>query len=132
MSNESKPTRAWLWPAAVLSIGLAIAPAPLAAQSEADQDGAETETEQFEDWTLWCRPASETQPRTCRLHQQAVAQDGGKPVLKFLIGRFGPEKILGAVISVPIGVRLPPGLGSPVEKVPRLWPVPVARVSKPS
>ncbi len=114
--------------ATVLSIGLAAAPAPLAAQSAtdqnaADQDGAKTETEQFEDWALWCRPASETQPRTCRMHQQAVAQEDGKPVLKFLVGRFGPEKVLGAVISVPLGVRLPPGLGIQVDERPlRTYP----------
>ncbi len=123
MSNESKPKRAWLWLAAALSIGMAAAPAPLAAQSEADQDSAETETLQFDDWTLWCRPASATQPRTCRMHQQAIAEDGGKPVLKFLVGRFGPEKVLGAVIFVPIGVRLPPGLGIQVDKRPlRTYP----------
>ncbi len=118
MSKDSTRKRARLWPAAVLCIGMAAAPAPLAAQGEAEQDSAETETEQFEDWTLWCRPASETQPRTCRMHQQAVAQDGGKPVLKFLVGRFGPEKVLGAVIFVPIGVRLPPGLGIQVDERP--------------
>lgn len=118
MSKDSTRKRARLWPAAVLCIGVAAAPAPLAAQGEAEQDSAETETEQFEDWTLWCRPESETQPRTCRMHQQAVAQDGGKPVLKFLVGRFGPEKVLGAVIFVPIGVRLPPGLGIQVDERP--------------
>ena len=81
MTNKSRPKRAWPWLAAVLCIGLATAPAPLAAQSEpsqsgagqsganqagADQAGAETETQQFEDWTLRCRPASAAQPRTCR------------------------------------------------------------------
>ena len=118
MANESSPRWAWLWLAAVLCIGLAATPTPLAAQSAADQDSAETETQQFEDWTLRCRPASETQPRTCRIHQQVVAQDSGKPVLQFLAGRFGPEKILGAVIFVPIGVRLPPGLGIQVDERP--------------
>ncbi len=102
----------------MLCTGVAAAPAPLAAQSAAGLDGAETETQHFEDWTLRCRPASETQPRACRMHQQAVAQDGGKPVLQFMVGRFGPEKILGAVIFVPIGVRLPPGLGIQVDERP--------------
>lgn len=133
MPYESEPKRAWLWLAAVLSIGIAAAPAPLAAQSEtdqgetdqgeADQVGAETETQQFEDWTLRCRPASETQPRTCRMHQQLVTNKDSKLVVRFMVGRFGPEKILGAVISVPIGVRLPPGLGIQVDKRPlRIYP----------
>ncbi len=123
MPYESTPKRTWLWLAAALCTALATAPAPLAAQNEANQDqtgqgGAETETQQFEDWTLRCRPASETQPRACRMHQQAVAEESGKPVLQFMVGRFGPEKILGAVIYVPIGVRLPPGLGIQVDQRP--------------
>jgi invasion protein IalB len=124
MPYESTSKWTWLWLSAVLCGGLAAAPAPLAAQSETgqgetSQGGAETETQQFEDWTLRCRPASETQPRACRMHQQAVAQNGGKPVLQFMVGRFGPEKILGAVIFVPIGVRLPPGLGIEVDGRPQ-------------
>ncbi len=128
MAKESRLERASPWPAAVLCIGLATAPAPLAAQSEAGQslvgqsvvgqDGAETETQQFEDWTLRCRPASETRPRVCRMLQLAVSQDGGKPMLQFMVGRFGPENILGAVIVVPLGVRLPPGLGIQVDERP--------------
>ncbi len=102
----------------MLCIGLAVAPAPLAAQSEADRGGAKIAPQRFEDWTLRCRPASETQPRVCRLLQQAVSQDGGGPLLQFMVGQFGPEKILGAVIVVPLGVRLPPGLGIQVDERP--------------
>ncbi len=118
MSKKSKPKRSSPWLTAVLYIGLATAPAPLAAQNEAGQDSVETETQQFEDWTLRCRPASETRPRICRMIQQTVSQDGGKPILQFMVGRFGPEKILGALISVPTSVRLPPGLGIQVDERP--------------
>ncbi|MHA1151796.1 MAG: invasion associated locus B family protein [Alphaproteobacteria bacterium] len=118
MENDSRLKRASPWLIAVLCIGFAAAPTPLAAQSQADQDGVGIETQQFEDWILRCRPASDIQPRTCRMVQQVVAQDGGKPVLQFLIGRFGPEKVLGAVIIVPIGVRLPPGLSIVVDDRP--------------
>ena len=116
MGNESRPKRAWLWLVAVLCIGLAATPTPLAAQSAADQDSAETETQQFEDWTLRCLPASATQLRTCHISQQAFAKKSGKQVLQFRVGRFGSEKILGAVIFVPNGVRLPPGLGIQIDE----------------
>jgi invasion protein IalB len=116
MANESKPKRAWLWLAAVLCIGLAATPTPLAAQSAADQDSAETETQQFEDWALRCRPEPATQLQTCHISLQAFAQDSGKQVLQFRVGRFGPEKVLGAVIFVPNGVRLPPGLGIRIDE----------------
>ena len=123
MANESSPRWAWLWLAAVLCIGLAATPTPLAAQSAADQDSAETETQQFNDWTLRCQPASATQQQTCHISLQAFAQDSGKQVLQFRVGRFGPEKILGAVIFVPNGVRLPPGIGFQVdERATRSYP----------
>ncbi len=116
MANKSRPKRPWPWLAAVLCIGLAATPTPLAAQSAADQDSAETETQQFEDWTLRCQPASATQPRTCRIYLQAFARDSGKQVLLFRVGRFGPKKALGVLIFVPNGVRLPPGLGIQIDE----------------
>ncbi len=103
----------------MLCIGLAANPAPLAAQSTADQDAAEIDTQQFEDWTLRCRPASET----CVIQQNVIAEGSGKPVLQVLAGRYGPERVLGAVINVPVGVRLPPGLGIQVdERALRMFP----------
>ncbi len=116
MSNIFKPERLWLWLAAMLCIGLAANPAPLAAQSAANQDAAEMETQQFEDWTLRCRPASDTQLRNCVIQQNVVAEGSGKPVLQVLAGRYGTEKVLGAVINVPVGVRLPPGLGIQIDE----------------
>ena len=105
----------------MLCIGLAAIPAPLAAQSTADQGAAEIETQQFEDWTLRCRPAPETQLRNCVIEQNVVAE--GKPVLQVMAGKYGPEKVLSAVINVPVGVRLPPGLVIQVdERALRMFP----------
>ncbi len=87
MANESRPRRAWPWLVAVLCIGLAAAPAPLAAQTEAAQGGAEIETQKFEDWALRCRPALATQLRTCHISLQAFVRDSGKQVLQFRVGR---------------------------------------------
>ncbi len=123
MSNEPKLTRAGPWLVAILAVGLAAAPAPLAAQNEATQSDAEIETQQFGDWLLRCQPASETQPRACRIRQNIVAEDSGQTVLQFVAGRFGSEKILGAVIFVPVGVRLPPGIRIQIdERPPRVFP----------
>jgi invasion protein IalB len=123
MSNELKLKRAAPWLAAILGVGLAAAPAPLAAQSEAPQSAVEFETQQFEDWVLRCQPESETQPRACRIRQNIVAEDSGNTVLQIVAGRFGQEKILGAVFFVPVGVRLPPGIRIQVdERPPRTFP----------
>ncbi len=47
--------------------------------------------------------------------QKIVTAEGGQQVLQVVIGRFGTERTLGAVILVPIGVRLPPGIGLQVD-----------------
>ncbi len=99
MPNIFRPEEIWLWLAAMLCIGLAANPAPLAAQSTADTGAAEIETQQFEDWTLRCRPASETQLRSCLIQQNVVAEGSGKPVLQVMAGKYGPEKVLGAVMG---------------------------------
>jgi invasion protein IalB len=123
MADKSKRKWAGPWLAAILGIGLAAAPAPLAAQNEALQSGAEIETQQFEDWVLRCQPESETQPRACRIRQNIIAEDSGNTVLQVVAGRFGPEKVLGAVIFLPVGVRLPPGIRIQVdERPPRAFP----------
>ena len=116
MAIEPRPTRAWLWLTAVLCIVLAATPTPLTAQSAADQDSAENETQQFGDWTLRCLLASATQHRTCHFSLQAFSQESGKQVLQFRVGRFGQGNSLGAVIFVPNGVRIPPGIRIQVGK----------------
>ena len=95
----------------LVALGLAMmaAAAPASAQSQPTQNET-TEDRLIEDWTLRCLPATESQPRTCRMVQSAVASEDGPRLLQVAVGRFGPERLLGAVISVPIGVRLPPGI----------------------
>ncbi len=95
----------------LVALGLAMmaAAAPASAQSQPTQNET-TEDRFIEAWTLRCLPATESQPRTCRMVQSAVASEGGQRLLLVAVGRFGPERLLGAVISVPIGVRLPPGI----------------------
>ncbi len=95
----------------LVALGLAMmaAAAPASAQSQPTQNET-TEDRLIEDWTLRCLPATESQPRTCYMVQGAVAREGGQRLLQVAVGRFGTERLLGAIISVPIGVRLPPGI----------------------
>ena len=100
----------------LVALGLAMmaAAAPASAQSQPTQNET-TEDRFIEDWTLRCLPATESQPRTCRMVQSAVASEGGQRLLKVMVGRFGAERLLGAVIFVPVGVRLPPGISLRVD-----------------
>lgn len=130
MLRDSTPTRSRLWLLAALGLALAVMATPLAAQTTTAQtapaqDG-EAETQQFEDWTLRCLMETETQVRTCRISQNVVSNETGKPILLFVVGRFGAERILGAIISVPIGVRLPPGLALQIDDLSP-WTFPFER-----
>lgn len=96
----------------VLMAGLGIAlladTQPTLAQTQ-DQP-PQGESQRFQDWMLRCQPASQSRPKTCVLTQSLVSNEDGRKVLQITVGRFGEEQLLGAVIAVPIGVRLPPGL----------------------
>ena len=113
--------------AATLGLAIAVAAGPASGQDQTDQN-QKTEDRLIEDWVVRCLPASESQPRTCRMGQSAVATDGGQRLLQVVVGRFGPERLLGAVISVPIGVRLPPGIGLRVDDR-KPWSFPFERCS---
>ena len=113
--------------AAALGLAMADAAAPASAQSEAPQNQT-TEDRRIEDWVLRCLPAAESQPQACRMVQSAVASEGGQRLLQVAVGRFGPERLLGAVISVPIGVRLPPGIDLRVDDR-KPWNFPFERCS---
>jgi invasion protein IalB len=113
--------------AAVLCLAATAASNPASAQSQPAQNQT-TEDRRIEDWVLRCLPAAESQPRTCRMVQSAVASEGGQRLLRVVVGRFGPERLLGAIISVPIGVRLPPGIGLRVDDR-KPWRFPFERCS---
>lgn len=125
MQRDSIIIPSRLWFLATLGLALAVMTNPLAAQTATTQD-AEVEIQQFEDWTLRCVTEPDTQARTCRIVQNVVSNETGKPVLRFVVGRFGAERILGAIISVPVGVRLPPGLALQVDDRSR-WTFPFER-----
>ncbi len=127
MQRDSILVGSRLWLLAALGLALAVMPGPLAAQTATAQD-AEAEIQQFEDWTLRCVAEPDTQARTCRIVQNVVSNETGKPVVRFVVGRFGAERILGAIISVPLGVRLPPGLALQVDDRSR-WTFPFERCS---
>ena len=111
----------------LVALGLAMmaAAAPASAQSQPTQNET-TEDRLIEDWTLRCQPATESQPRTCYMVQGAVAREGGQRLLQVAVGRFGTERLLGAIISVPIGVRLPPGISLWADDR-KLWKYPFER-----
>ena len=80
-----------------------------AQQGTTSPDGART-VATHADWTVRCGPNPQTQEEVCYMVQQVTSKETGRGVLQLAIGKFGPEKRDLALITLPLGVRLPPGL----------------------
>jgi len=131
---------ALLCPAVVLSLvlaaGLGALAGPAAAQTETQiQPGTEapaaeapaTEApapRQIQDWTLRCdAPAAGSLAGPCYMVQDIAAPEGQGRIAQMIVGHFGQDRLLGALVFVPLGTRLPPGLVIGVDKnQPRRFP----------
>ena len=82
---------------------------PAAAQDETRPD------EIIGDWRLKCLTDPNTQNEACVLLQDIVAESDNKPVMQVAIGFWGPERRRGALITLPLGVILPPGIELSVD-----------------
>lgn len=80
-----------------------------AQQEGTSPDGART-VATHADWTVRCGPNPQTQTEVCYMVQRITSKETGRGVLQLAIGKFGPEKRNLALITLPLGVRLPPGL----------------------
>lgn len=85
---------------AVLAVILLHFASPLAAPTDGDAYGS---------WRVNCRTDPENQRQGCFLVQNLVLREGGQRVLQFAIGfvEATPEPI--ALLSLPLGISLPPG-----------------------
>ena len=97
-----------LWLCALLLLALAGTPA-LA------QTAGEQAPRVFGDWKLQCGKVGGSQESSCILVQDITEQGSGRPVMQFAVGFWGTEKHRGIVITLPLGIRLPPGVQMKVD-----------------
>ena len=72
---------------------------------------AEEDTQQaFGSWTLRCSTAAAAAGADCMMFQNLVQKAGGQPVLQFGIGIAPPEVLPTVLVSLPLGIALPPGI----------------------
>jgi len=87
--------------------------------------GAHAEdTEQvFGSWTLRCSAAADSK-LDCMMFQNLVQKTGGQPVLQFGIGMAPPEGLPTVLVSLPLGISLPPGITIQIDNgSPATFPV---------
>ncbi len=75
----------------------------------------------FGSWTLRC--ASDTQSG-CMMFQNLVLKTGGQPVLQFGIGIAPDDGVPTVLVSLPLGIALPPGIAIRIDQgTPATFPV---------
>lgn len=88
------------------TIALAVACGALAAPLQAsDRDG-----EKFGNWTVKCEESHGKVQGGCFIFQNLVLREGGQRVLQFAVGYVSTSEVPIALLSLPLGISLPPGV----------------------
>lgn len=75
-------------------------------------------------WTLRCEDARESRSQACIMFQNLVLRAGGQPVLQFAIGIAPDADTPTVLLSLPLGIALPPGVTMQIdERAPATFPV---------
>lgn len=92
-----------------LLAALCALPVVLTAQAQV-KDG-----ESFDNWTVRCEDSKDAQARQCFIFQNLVTREGAQRVLHVAIGYLPdrPEPI--ALVTLPLGISLPPGASIQVD-----------------
>ncbi len=78
----------------------------------------------FGSWTLRCAVASADARPDCMMFQNLVQKTGGQPVLQFGIGMAPPDALPTVLVSLPLGIALPPGITIQIDSgTPATFPV---------
>jgi len=65
-------------------------------------------------WTVRCVTPGDA-PRSCVMLQNLVLKTGGQPVLQFAIAQPPGEDVASVLVSLPLGISLPPGISIRID-----------------
>ena len=91
----------------VLGLGPALLGPAIAA---APKDG-----EKFRDWSARCQKPKDAEQEQCYIFQNLVLKEGGQRLLHIAIMYLQPDNQPAAIVTVPLGVLLPRGVGFQVD-----------------
>ena len=69
----------------------------------------------FGDWRIRCNAATGA-PSKCQMFQNVVVKDTGQPILQTVVGFMKDVAAPVGVITLPLGIYLPPGLTLQIDK----------------
>lgn len=90
---------------------LVLGPAVIAQTASA----ALTDGEKFQDWSAKCQKPKDAEKEQCYIFQNLVLKDGGQRLLHVAIMYLKANNQPAAIVTVPLGVLLPQGVGLQVD-----------------
>ena len=97
----------------LMLLSLVLASAWLASPVQAVDKG-----QRFKDWTAGCEKLPGMDEERCFIYQTIVNKDNEQPVLQMAVGYLpvdGGQDRPAALLTVPLGVALPPGIGMKID-----------------
>ena len=70
----------------------------------------------FKDWAAACETVENTGQRQCYIFQNIALKDSGQRLLHFAVGYVGTTGRPAAIVTLPLGITLPPGVGLVVDE----------------
>ena len=82
-----------------------------------DREREQGELERFQDWTVYCEDFQEDGEtfRACEMLQRVTVEDSGEVIMEVVVGYMPDRGMPMALFSVPLGIRLQPGLELQVD-----------------
>ena len=82
----------------------------------------------YKDWTAACEtppaPEGQTPQEQCYIFQTVSVKETKKTLLRLAVGHLGKERKPAAIVTVPLGIFLPPGFAIAIDKAePTKFPV---------
>jgi len=78
----------------------------------------------FDNWTVGCEPVEAERRRQCFIYQNLVLREGGQRVLHVAIGYLPDDDTPIGLVTLPLGISLPPGASVRVDEAePLRFPI---------
>ncbi|MCC7412578.1 MAG: invasion associated locus B family protein [Gammaproteobacteria bacterium] len=88
------------------------------ARAAAADRPAPKEGDTFDNWTIHCEPVKAEQRSQCFIFQDLVLREGGQRVLRVSIGYLPDLEEPIALVTLPLGISLPPGAAVQIDDNP--------------
>ena len=76
----------------------------------------ESQPRMFRDWRLECQKPEGADKEICQISQSIVYKEDNRPVLHMAVGYTANDNSPAAIINLPLGISLPPGVSLAVDK----------------